>query len=232
MFDYLLTMTTSGRRDCFESTVESFVNRVRPLPLEVFIYDDGLRTGAADLIHTGEVDFGMRAREVTLEPARRRIGQAGFCKATARCWQAAAESSLGWHFHLEDDFLFTRSVDLRDLAHVLELEPHVAQMAMMRDAVNDAERDAGGIYQHRRGDYTLRGAGSGSTWLEHHAYFTTNPALQRTSLARAFPWPTDDQCEGMYGIRMRQAVPATTFGAWGNGDPWVRHIGEREGFGY
>lgn len=222
-------MTTSGRRDCFERTLQTFMQRVRPRPTAVYIYDDGFRTKARRYVADGFLD-DLGATTIEVDGKRRRVG---FCEATAACWKAAAsEVSIGWFFHLEDDFEILRSVDLTDLAHVLSLERQVAQMALMRDAVNDVEKAAGGLYESRRDEYERRGTGSPNAWLEHRSYFTTNPALMRTSLARSFEWPTEKHCEGVYDHGLRRSLPDLTYGAWGVGTPWVRHIGEREGFGY
>lgn len=229
---YLLTMTTSGRRDCFLRTVETFVARVKPQPTEVYVYDDGRKTGVEEMVRASALSDYFSA--IRVAPAKRfGLNRAvGFCKATGACFAAAAESPYDWWFHLEDDFEFLRALDLRDLAHVLSLEPNVVQMALMRDAVNDLEKAAGGLYESRRDEFAPRGIASANAWLEHRSYFTTNPSLLRTDIARRYGWPDEDHCEGVYGIKLRELRPHTTFGAWGTGTPWVRHIGERQGFGY
>lgn len=229
---YVLTMTTNGRRDCFLRTLDSFVRRVRPQPTEVFVYDDGRQTGVEDLVRAGELH---PLHFVRVAPAKKfgRAKPVGFCRATAACFEYVADSPHDWWFHLEDDFEFLRSVDLTDLAHVLSLETHVVQMALMRDAVNEIEKAAGGLYESRRDEYLARGMATSNAWLEHRSYFTTNPSLMRASLARKLPWPADqDQCEGRFTDLIRRASETATFGAWGTGTPWVRHIGERNGFGY
>lgn len=226
--DYVLTMTTSGRRACFEATLGSFLARVRPLPSEVFVYDDGRKTNPGSFLSETYLLDGI---PVVVAGGRRGVG---FCRATGTCWKHAAETSrrFPWAFHLEDDFQFVRAVNLVDLAHVLSLEDDLVQMALMRDAVNPQERDAGGVVEANPDNFVLRAAGGQFPWLEHRSYFTTNPSLFRTSLPREFPWERGPNCEGKMTFRMHEVRPSIRFGAWGNGSPWVRHIGDRVGFGY
>lgn len=227
-FRYILTIATSGRRDCFDRTVDSFFRMVEPSPAAIYVWDDGRKTG----VQQGLTDTPLHAPRVVVDGTRR---AKGFCEATGRCWDAAAElwETHPWVFHLEDDFEFTRRVDLEQIAHVLYLEPTVLQMALMRDPVNEIEKAAGGLVLSRPGEFTRMGHGGGNAWLRHRSYWTTNPSLFRTSFARSYPWPRgEEQCEGNFFQRLRLAEPDAFFGAWGVGDPWVRHIGTRAGFGY
>ena len=64
--------------------------------------------------------------------------------------------------------------------------------------------------------------------------FTTNPSLMRRQFMAENPWPAeyDQRCEGLFGIDLRER--GYSFGAWGSGEPWVRHLGRRDrsGWGY
>lgn len=150
----------------------------------------------------------------------------GFCRSTKASWECASRAVEDHVFWLEHDFEFLRPVDLRELASILDRLPHYAQMALMRDAVNSDEIAAGGLYELRRDEYTPL-----DHWLSHRSYLTTNPSLMRTDFLRENPWPGyDSECEGRFGIDLVAA--GYQFGAWGSGEPWVRHIGERTGHGY
>lgn len=227
-FRYLLTMTTSGRRECFDRTVDSFSRMVFPAPAAIYIWDDGRKTGVQQDLS----DTPLHAPDVRVEGTRR---AKGFCEATAQCWDAAdsAYASVPWAFHLEDDFEIVRAIDLEEIAHVMSLEPNLKQMALMRDAVNERERLAGGLVLSRPGEFTRMGAGGGTTWLRHRSYWTTNPSLFRTRFAHEFPWPRREQhCEGIFTHELLAAMPQAVFGAWGVGDAWCHHIGVRAGSGY
>lgn len=155
--------------------------------------------------------------------------QRGFCDATRALWELAAEGSdYDYVFWLEHDFDFRRAVDLTGLAVALDDNPYVAQMSLVRGAVNDEERQAGGVIgKHReRGDvFVNRGR-----WLEHTAYWTTTPHLTTRSFLAGHELPSGPECEGKLGAELR--ATAFTFGAWGDGTAWVEHTGRRTGKGY
>ena len=173
----------------------------------------------------------------------------GFCGATAKLWAAMVETGNEYVFWLEHDFLVARPVDLRDLAAVLEAEPKLAQLALMRDAYSDEEKAAGGLFEYRTrlGDYRTRrhyvyeddldagdqmGREVGQhPWLEQ-SFFTTNPSLMRRDFMAAHPFPDDGEphCEGRFSIALREQC--WSFGTWGEGSVYVNHIGRRDGSGH
>lgn len=150
----------------------------------------------------------------------------GFCVASGRAWDAAITEGVNYVFWLEHDFIFQRHVDLRTLAEKLEADTQLAQMSLMRTASSVDEMNAGGLYELRKGEYEERGG-----WLEHRSYFTTTPSLMRRQFMVENRWPTyPSGCEGRFGIDL--LARGYTFGVWGDGQPWVEHIGQRTGFGY
>lgn len=234
---YRLVVLTHG--DCvpLERTLRSFVEHVTPAPFDaVLVYDGPELYGAASPApNIGVVDTVWT---IATTPSR-----GGFCAATKRAWDLASrevvpELDVDHVFWLEHDFDFLRPVDLRDLAHVIDRRAtHLAQMALMRDAVNPDERDAGGLYQLRRAgyehvmDFVPGPSGANIDYLEHRLYFTTNPSLMRRDWMAAHPWPDyTSECEGRFGLDL--VADGWSFGAWGNGEPWVGHAGVRDGFGY
>lgn len=224
----LIVLTHGDDPACAEVTLDSFGEMVTPAPSELVIVRDG--PGHSYVPGWAPNQWiGVQASE---EPV-------GFCAATRYAWtRAAAAPDADYVFWLEHDFEFIRPVNLAELAAVLSSEPTVAQMALMRDAVNQTEKAAGGLYESRPGQYTSRAyyasgpdPGRGHPWLEHRAYLTTNPSLMRRSFMQHNPWPDHPaECEGRFGIDLVER--GYSFGVWGHGEPWVRHIGERTGFGY
>jgi len=218
MMRYRLIVLTHGEDHSFlERTLHSVAEHVVPQPSHVLLVVDGPYIPSVYLGDTYQIlPLGPRLN--------------GFCQATRAGWIQASHSSEEWIFWLEHDFEILRRVDLRDLADVLDEEPDVAQMALMRDAVNEQEKEAGGLFESRHGQYRPRIEGR-HPWLEHQAYFTTNPSLMSRDFMRANPWPDyGSECEGRLGIDL--LARGYTFGAWGDGAPWVRHIGVRTGTGY
>jgi hypothetical protein len=135
-------------------------------------------------------------------------------------------------FWLEDDFVFERMLPLVDLAYCLDMEPHVAQMMLLRQPVSDEEVAAGGFLNIAPERFERRGSGA-VAWIQHSAFWSTNPSLFARDLPARYPWPTEAaSCEGEFTRRLLEERPETTFGIWGTGEPWIRHAGDRVGVGY
>lgn len=231
---YRLAILTHGDSAPLQRTLRSFEENVTPEPLDVvYVYDGSVMPFAR------KVGYGSSTRTVS-------VGKPlGFCGATKRLWEEAAEPGVQFVFWLEQDFEFVRPVDLRALATVLTVNPQLAQVALMRDAVNETEKNAGGLFESRPGQYrqqmeVLADDGVADDrdpsatlipWLEHEIYFTTNPSLMLRSFMEANPWPDYPEfCEGKFGLDLR--AKGFRFAAMGSGEPWVRHVGVRDGFGY
>jgi hypothetical protein len=159
-------------------------------------------------------------------------GNVGFTASMQRLWKYLAGRS--WHFDqvflVEDDFRFERDVDLDELGRTLEAHPHLVQVALLRDACYEAERERGGILGHPVDEFDFRGSGD-HAWLEHRRFFTLNPGLIRRSLLGE-PWPTQQHSEAVFGRRLFKD-PDKRSALWGHGEAWVTHLGVvRAGGGY
>lgn len=228
---YRLLVVTHGDAPHLEDAVHSFVEHVRLAPAELVCVADG----PGKLPPLGPTGPPWR---VVAHPR-----QLGFCAALLTGWQEARLPGADYVFWLENDFLLTRDLDLEAVARVLDSDPTLAQVALMRDAVNHEEKAAGGLYESRPGQYQKRdalvpsgGRMTAARWLQHRAYFTTNPSLMRrdfmAEVADGTALQTLDQheCEGKLGIDL--VSRGYHFAAWGSGEPWCRHVGTRDGFGY
>ena len=221
---YLLTVLTNNRPVYLERSIRWFTEHVRPHPVEAVIMDDG--GGTPDL-------HGLLA-EITpwawrIERSSPALGQ---CGAMSVLWQAARDSSLDWTFHLEDDQVIVRPVDLNKLRLVLETHEHIKQMTLMR-APWGAEIEHGGYIPSAPGWYHRHHAGA-SEWIETTRNWAFAPALMHTKLASEFDFP-EIQAETAIGPVIREKYPDATFGLWGWGEPWCAHIGVEKGaraFGY
>lgn len=216
---YRLAVLTHGDATTLGHTLFSFDAKVRPAPQETVLVIDGPTPAGMAEVADEEERFSLIQ---SLDP------QEGFCGATARLWDLAGRVETEFVFWLEADFIFEREVDLTEMAEVLE-NPNLAQIALLRGPVNNDERQHGGVVHHHR----ARGATftEHETWLEHTSYFTTNPSLMTIGFMRENPWPSyPAQCEGRFGIDLH--ARGYRFGIFGDGEPWVEHIGVRSGFGY
>lgn len=192
--------------------------------IEYWLHDD---TG--DDAHRQALATQYRTFNVLGEGPRR-----GFGGAIRYAWsQLLARSAAEYVWHQEDDFLAAGSVDLTELATVLEANPYLVQVALRRQAWNDAERAAGGVIEQHPDDYKQVTDGR-HTWLEHRRFFTTNPCLYRRSLLER-GWPEGQHSEGRFGIALFADHPQARAAFWGPRDapPAVQHIGmQRVGTGY
>lgn len=220
----LAFLTSRGREREAAQTLASFERAVSPRPSVALCHIDGDAATPPFLYDTDQGWLVSQSQK-----------QEGFCSATGKLWdQAAALWQVDWVFWLEDDFEFVRAVDLIDVAHVMSQEPHVAQMALMRQPCNEDEHRAGGYMQLNPDAYERRGAGA-VVWFEHQHHWTTNPSLIRRDVMASHSWlgRYEDYCEGRFGIQLLRDRPGTTYGIWGAGDqPWVNHFGVRQGKGY
>lgn len=222
--NYRLVVLTHGDAPQLEPCLESFREMVTPQPTSRHAFVDG--DGALPPVEPLGPFEGWAGGK-----------QLGFCGNCELAWLGAALADGHEHvFWLENDFVFTRPLDLQPLAAVLDANPMLAQMALMRNAVSDVEIAAGGLVESRPGEYEQRfsGAETGAAahpWFEHRSYLTTNPSLMRRGFMAANPWPDyTSECEGRFGIDL--VARGYSFGVWGSGEPWVDHVGERVGHGY
>ena len=244
-FSYRLVVLTHGDSAPLAGTLESFRRMVTPAPTSKRLHVDAALPDGCSAETPCQVDPWFAPDETFWAG-----GQYGFCEAVREVWMfnslliEPVESSNPepFVFWLEHDFEFLRPVNLAELATVLRAEPEVAQMSLMRNAVNPAERRAGGLYALHRHEYQpvtthaanawLGGLGLYSLqWLEQRMYYTTNANLMSTEFMRENPWPDyEDHCEGRFSHDLMGR--GYRFGVWGNGEEWIHHTGVRTGTGY
>lgn len=154
----------------------------------------------------------------------------GFAGAIQAGWDLL-HPDIDYVFHLEGDFTFNRPVPLDDMRQVLDENPHLTQLALLRQPWNRSEQLAGGVWQQHPDSYTRRGTWP-RQWMEHARFWTTNPCLYPRWVAER-GWPRVPQSEGMFGLKLFAEDPARRAAFWGAGEEWVTHIGqERSGHGY
>lgn len=151
----------------------------------------------------------------------------GFAGAIQAGWDGVLETGCEFVFHLESDFTFNRPVMLDAMRGALIANPHLVQMALLRQPWNEQEKAAGGIVAMHPGDYERAGR-----WLEHRRNFTTNPSLYPRWVCER-GWPQRSESEGHFGIDLIAGDESLRFAYWGDGSEWVTHIGvARAGTGY
>lgn len=149
--------------------------------------------------------------------------------AAVRAGWAALNDDIDFVWHQEDDFVFVDTPPVADMVAALQrhsIRPKLAQVALLRNAVNPSEKLQGGVF----GMYPDRFHESdGMVWQKH--LFTFNPSV--------YPrWVT--KCVDV-GMGLEQDVTdqlleddAVEFAYWGglHDLPRVWHIGIRRSDGY
>lgn len=150
------------------------------------------------------------------------VGGKGYNAAMkAVCARAGADAFMFW----EEDFILNAKVDLGDLAGLLDQRPHLAQIALLRQAWFRVEVRAGGLIQalQQRGEKVELVQG---VW-EQQGTFTCNPALWRAGIA-ASGWPDGEWSED--AKRDQLIAEGYSFGFLDG--VRVFHDGRRSGHGY
>jgi len=222
-----------GRDDYLRRCVES-MHYLNGLIIERWMYDDtGDQTYRDDLIRR--------------YPSFRHINggpRQGCAGAYQQVWrQVRKDTTARFMFLVEQDFVFTRPVDLSEMANLLDDRPYLAEVALRRQPWNATEITAGGVVEAHPDWYRDMEDEAGRRWLEQRAFFTTNCPLFRASLL-GVPWP--DSAPGRYSEGtfhhhlMAYGTPEVpgdqvTYAYWGARDSgvWIEHIGQhRVGMGY
>lgn len=220
-----LVLYTDGRDELLARTIASANENLHgPITRRTIVDDTGQLAHAATL--------STEYPEWTIEAHSERLGFGG---TIARTWRYLAASAVReqFVFHLEDDFTFNRPVDLVAMWRVLNEYPTLAQLALRRQPVNEAEIAAGGVVEMWPDQYIDKYNGYlGSHWLEHRLFFTTNASLYRRSLC-GLEWPEIERSEEAFTRRCLEH--GYTFGYWDHRDSGeaIHHIGtHRAGSGY
>jgi hypothetical protein len=204
-----------GRNDYLQRTLESFCdNVIFPEGCDVYklLIDDvpAARTGTQlqRLIYFYKIDKCILNDENT-----------GISATVQKAWENVPED-CDYIWHQENDFIFTDKVYIEKFAAVLE-SPIIYQVACLRQAWSEHEKQYGGIYQSapnlfkdaRFNDLDI---------VIHKEYFTHNPSLYRRDVIAQIPNYTEYSFKE-YLMRKR----AGYFAYWGKltDKNLVEHIG-------
>jgi hypothetical protein len=213
-----------GRDELRQQTLSSFLSRVFGYRLGYVVQVDDRRheMGFGGAIRAGWHYLAEALREASLE---------------------GVPPPFDYVFHLEEDWVFRESIDLRWLAAMLgggkmpgrQALPVLAQAALKRGPVNAVERAAGGLIEqwpHEYRDAGIIGPEGAVPYVQHRLFFTTNPSLYRASLM-LLGWPEGAASERAFTDRCLEF--GYWFGYYGERThpPTIEHTGtQRTGGGY
>lgn len=226
-----LMVITCGRAEYLRQTMRSAEQHLKGNITKRFIVNDTLDIGMGAAFNDWLQDTYSGTHTIvgpTYGPNGQR--KMGFSGAIQVGWETirAYAPDCEYIFHLEEDFLFNEDIYLDEMAKVLDADPQLAQLALLRQPWNEEEKEAGGIIQLRPDTYE-----ECVLYVKHRNFFTTNPCLYRKSLTD-IGWPQRQYSEGHFSIMLREA--GYYFGFWQESkfdEPKVTHIGvERIGTGY
>ena len=212
-----LLVLTDGRGPYLERTLASFEQQIQDAHLvrDRIIINDCLDPTYGEWIDRNYT-FDRHIHSITTKR--------GFAGAIDAGWRTITQRGAHkqhYIFHLEDDFVFERPVNLSDLVEVMEQNRHLVQMAFRQQQPwNDQE-----IVEMWPKEYRDTLDDRGRTWLEHRLFFTTNPCIYpvRTVLYR---WPQEVGSAAVFTARLL-AADWHYSAFWGrrSDEPWVTRIG-------
>jgi hypothetical protein len=91
------------------------------------------------------------------------------------------DKDIDYVFHLEDDFIFPDVVDIELMIEILEYEPELAQVALLRQPWSPEEQQAGGIYSIEPERFKQKYG-----FVQQSHLFTFNPCLYPIGVARDY----------------------------------------------
>jgi len=214
-----LLVITNGRKAYLERTLASLAERLSYSKFSrLVIVDD---SGHED--YREWLTENYSAFELYLHPTN-----LGLSASIATGWEALF-GDVDYIFHLEEDFTFNADIPLDDMVKILDSDLSLAQVALLRQPVNEQEIAAGGIVEQNPDIYTERET-SGIKWLQHTNLFTLNPCL--------YPHDTIEN-EWLRGWGEREFTDmilknGDTFAYYGERGiaPLVHHIGEHRTAGW
>ena len=223
---------TDGRKECFSRTFQSFKENVtaKCISYKIIINDSN------DPSFTSWLDINYRHDVDHIEHHKERLGFGGTIRDT---WHKLNKIAgiYDYLFHLEDDFIFNRPINLDDLILILKKNPNMAQVCLLRQPWNQNEVNAGGVWQQRPDRFIEESVDSRSGkiyYLSHREWFSTNPCVYPKWVA-SLGWPEGLNSEEIFWdekLLPRTLLTCSYFGSKAD-PPAVSHIGSgRMGEGY
>ncbi len=217
-----LIVLGNGRQGCILRAIDSIRDNLKGFT-SLTIVDD-----------SGDTDYRRRLeRDLSADVVPVAGDRAGYWQAMRAVWRTTAGHAQV--FFWEEDFVLNDLVGAAELLDVLDTQPHLTQIALLRQPWFGNERAHGGLMEalEVQGNTFEERTDGSRWWIEHRACFTGNPSLIP---ARTFhqAWPDGAWSESRFGRRLFRDKAAR--GAyWGrrSDPPRVTHIGhERAGSDY
>lgn len=218
-------LRTDGRREYIGEAIASAETNLKANFDRKFIIDDSGDPEYANFLEESFPTFEL------VHHAER----AGMNECARSMIRAAIASGSEYVWSTEDDFIYPSTVNVKKMVRLCHCEPHLGQIVLKRNAVNDVEYAAGGFMEAFPDRYTEHSCPT-ANWVEtSHVLFSGNPSLVRVAaLAHAadVEMPSTDTYEVPCGAAM--ADNGYTFAYWGRIEdkPRCEHLGSNRSGGY
>ncbi len=207
------------RRDYLRRSLESLAAMVSGPIVQRVVYD----VWGDDAIRA-EIDAMATPLGFYVAGPRPSVWHPGHPWSRAQLWRYLAKRGRGDHvFGAEDDFVYDRPVELGPMIETLRANPYLRQLALLREPYFARELEAGGIVEQHPDRYRAVSR-DGACWIEHRDHFTNNPSLFPRSLTE-IDFPAIENSEVLFAQALNRD-PRSRFAYWGDGSPWIHHIGE------
>ena len=222
--DITWTILTDGRKDLIERTIPSWEQNVAGQFNGKFIIDDSGDPGYREWLAKTFKNF-------EIVPVKKQ--RSGYINAMRKVFEVARSNGNPYIFHLEDDFVLNKPVNLNDLSHVLDKKNYLTQISLLRQPWYEVEIEAGGVLQvfkkQRKRIYAKRMGDK--QWLEHRFFWTCNPSVFPLWVAER-EWPKGGFSEAKFGMELFEN-PDLWSGVWGrlNTPYYIEHIGSYQNGG-
>jgi hypothetical protein len=213
---------TDGRKNYIQEALPTWIEHYDSIDNK-FIIDDSGDTEYTSWLKNTFPSFEI----IPVENPRQ-----GYANAVQRVFKLFRDTGLDYCLHLEDDFILSKTVDIENIVYVLDKNPNLSQMAIMRQPWYHNEIESGGVIDAIKGEKFYDINTDGFDWVKHRAFYTCNPNIFPQWLTN-YEWPDGNWSESKFGRLLFSNNKDC--GIWGNRSSWpqVEHIGrERNGIEY
>lgn len=197
----ILLIITDGRRDLLERTLKSAKENLPEFEKKIIINDcqDSTFKSFLNSLYDYEVYHNYE--------------KLGFCGAIQKGWDVLPPTD--YVFHLEEDFIFNKKVDVEKMKEILQ-DDKICQVSLKRQKWGS---EVNGFIEDNPQDYEQK-----EGYVRHRNFFTTNPSLYKYDITKiGFPQVKRSEHEFsqiLFNLGFYSAILGDKFDP-----PKVEHIG-------
>jgi hypothetical protein len=220
-------ITTDGRGEFLERTIASW-DQAQGEYVAKIILDD---SGDAEYREWLEQTFTPQGWHIMWVGMTRQ----GYSAAMQNMRLIGITSGADYILHVEDDFVLNKPIDLHTITDIMNDNPQLAQMALVRQPWYANEIQFGGVIralQDQGCNFDEKTNGE-HYWQEHIAVWTANPNLMPIKVAH-MEYPDGNWSEAAFMRKLREETlfVCAYYGKLED-EPMVTHIGDyKKGNGY